>query len=510
MTEPSVRRAGITLLAFVIIAKAVGFLREIVIAGTYGASQVVDVYLAAVTVPALIVGILYQALPNAFVPLFARGGYGHKPSQAVAWGVLACMAALSTGLWLFAVPIASLTNAGFAAPLKAETVVLLHIVAGSVFLGTVEALTRSRLLAQKRFVQTGISSVWSSLAIIVAISFFPEGGTRTLAWGFLAGAACVAAWNLFPFGPRRAIRPADVAPSDLPASGQSAVWWVAAVLLLNTISLLYGLIDRHLGSFLAEGSIAALQYANAVASQPLAICATALGTAIFPYLSDRISANDHDGSASLFDRAMRWALLGAIPSAVVMVMLGQPIIGVLFERGEFDAAARSLTGGLLSAYGVWVLPAVLGTVIGKVFYAGFRWRPIFVAIGTALLVKAGLSYWWVRAYDAVGLVAATAAASVVSIAVMLVLLPKWSVHELWIDWLRLAAVTAILFLIPCYLGSLIPDLLPMFSWKVRALLGILTGVGGGACGLLIFGPRLGVMEMVKVRIAVEAVLLHRR
>ena len=107
MSEPSVRRAGITVLAFVIGGKAIGFLREVVIAGTYGTSQIVDVYLAAVTIPALINGILYQALPNAFIPLFARTGHNQGSTQRVAWGVLAAMASVSAGLWLFAVPIAA-------------------------------------------------------------------------------------------------------------------------------------------------------------------------------------------------------------------------------------------------------------------------------------------------------------------------------------------------------------------------------------------------------------------
>lgn len=510
MTEPSVRRAGITVLAFLIVSKVFGFLREIVIAGTYGATQVVDVYLAAITVPALINSVLYQALPNAFIPLFVRSEAEQSSSRAVAWGILALMAMVSAGLWLFAEPIAALTNAGFTASLRAQTVVIVRIAAGSVFLGTIEAVARSRLLAQKRFVQTGISTLWLSVTIIVAVVFFPEGGARSLAWGFLAGAVCVAAWNLFPVGMRRTVAAGDVPLPEIEKAGQSAAWWVTAVLLLNAVSLIYGLIDRHLGSFLAEGSIAALQYANTVASQPIAISAGVLGTAIFPYLSDRIGARDHAGSASLFDRAMRWALLVAIASAVVTVMHGERIIGVLFERGEFDTAARAVTGSLLSVYGVWIIPAVLGTVVSKVFYAGFRWQPIFIAICSALLVKAGLSYWWVRSYDVVGLVAATTIATVVAVILMLFYLPNWITRGHWGGWLRLTVVTALAFAVPCYLATLIPGTLSMLSWKAAALLSLLVGAGGGAGILLILGPRFGVNEILTVRSAIRAILLHRR
>jgi putative peptidoglycan lipid II flippase len=473
MSEPSVRRAGVIVLVFVIGGKLIGFLREVVIAGTYGTSQTVDIYLAAVTIPALINGILYQALPNAFIPLFARSGGNQDRTRRVAWIVLAAMACVSGCFWFFAVPIASLTNAGFASPLKAETVGLVRIIGGSVFLGTIEALARSRLLAQKRFIQTGISSLWLSLALIVAVLMFPQGGAHTLAWGFLAGAACVALWNLIPFGQRLA--------------GQS-----------------------DLAGDQVEGSIASLQYATVVASQPLAICATALGTAIFPYLSDRMTAHDHAGAATLFDRAVRWALFGAIPSAIAVSLLGDAMITVLFERGEFDASARIVTGTLLSVYGIWIIPAVIGTVMGKVFYAGLRWRPIMLAIGVALLLKTGLSFWWVRSYDVVGLVGATTVATAVSAALIVALLPAWSTRGLWTGWLRLAAVTALIFAIPCFLARMLPGILPMFSWKASAFISLLTGIGGGSGLLLVFGPRFGVMETVKIRIAIEAILLHRR
>jgi len=285
---------------------------------------------------------------------------------------------------------------------------------------------------------------------------------------------------------------------------------VIAVLLMNVINLVYGLIDRHLGSYLAEGSIAALQYANSVANQPLTICATALGTAIFPYLSDRIGADDHAGASSLFDRAMRWALLGAVPAAVAVAILGSPIITVLFERGEFDAAARTVTGALLAIYGLWIVPAVLVTVIGKIFYAGFRWKPILIALVAALVFKAGLSFWLVDILDVAGLVVATTVATIVSALMMFALLPTWSTRGHWLGWLRLTIATAALFAVPCYLASFLPSLFTTLSWHVVALLSLLVGIGGGSCGLLLLGPRLGVEEISGVRASIKALLLHGR
>ncbi len=509
MTGPSIRRAGVIVVASVIVGKVFGFLREVVVAGTYGASQVVDVYLAAVIVPTHINGVLYQALPTAFIPLFAHAGHSRGKAQRVAWAILAVMALVSVALWLLAVPVARLTNAGFAKSLQAETVIIIRIVAGSVFFGTIESLTRGRLLAQKRFIQTGISSLWLSLAIIVAVTFFPEAGARSLAWGFLVGGACVALWNLIPFGYRGSAyeMPGTSGLAAEPAT--SAGVWVLAVVFLNTMGQLYGLIDRHFGSFLAEGSIAALQYASIVASQPLAICATALGTAVLPYLADCINANDRSGAASLFDRAVRWALLGSIPAVVALTILGGPIVTILFERGRFDAAARAVTAPLLQVYGIWILPVVLLNIIGKVFYASFNWRPIMLAVGTAIIIKAGLSYWWVRDYDVMGLVAATTVATGISALVLFAFLPVWATRGLWTGWLRLAAVTALIFAVPCGLARMVPEVLPALSWKASALVSVVAGIGGGTGLLLALGPRSGIGEIVRIRDAIRTVLLRR-
>ena len=510
MSEPSIRRAGLTLVAFAVIGKVIGFLREAAIAGTYGTSQIVDIYLAAVAVPALINGILYQALPNAFIPLFARARESSSQTRRVAWGVLVIMVFISAGLWLFATTIAALTNSGFSASLRAETVFLVRIMSGSVFLGTIEALARSRLLAQKRFVQTGISSLLLSFAVIAAVVFFPGGGARTLAWGFFAGAACVALWNVIPFGKPAASGLATPEGGIQSGSSNPVGGWVAAVILLNTVNLLYGLIDRHLGSYLVEGSIAALQYSSIVATQPLAICATAIGMAIFPYLSDRVTANDHAGSASLFDRAMRWALLGAIPSAIVVSLLGNAAVTVLFERGQFDAGSRTITGSLLAIYGVWIVPAVMGTVVGKVFYAGLRWRPILLAISLSLLVKTGLSFWWVRTEGVIGLVWATTVAVLVSVVILFGKMPRWGTQGLWPGWIRLALTTGALFAVPCLMGRLLPAAIPSLPWKIAAFASVVTGTGGGSVLLLVFGPRLGIKEIVTMRTTLGAILLHRK
>jgi len=143
MTDTSLRRAGLILIAAAVFAKIVGFVREAVIAGTYGTSHTVDVYLAGMTLPAMAATIVFHSIPNAFVPLFSEAGRAANVRRQ-AWGVLGVMCLISACMWFLAGRVASLTSIGFSSNLRSETIVVLRITSLAVALATIEAVVASQ------------------------------------------------------------------------------------------------------------------------------------------------------------------------------------------------------------------------------------------------------------------------------------------------------------------------------------------------------------------------------
>ena len=509
MDAPSIRQAGITVIIFTIAAKVFGLIREMIVAAHYGTSQIVDVYLAGITIPAMVGTVLIQTLPNAFVPLFTGGPKNRRGSTRVAFSLVAISGLIAAALWFLAEPAASITSSGFSVAAQAETVIILRIVAAAVALATIEALMRSRLLAQKRFVYSGVAGLWTSAAMVIAIVLHPAGGARTLAWGYVVGSLMAAVWNLMPYVLRRKASPRTEHTVSEPISSSGEGYWVTAVIFLGSTGLFYTLLDRYLASFLGEGSIAALQYANLVASQPVAIYGIAISIAVFPYLSQKIAECDGDAVRQIIDRAIRWVLVGSVPAAVWIGVLGNEIISILFERGAFGASSRSATGLLLVPYGFWLVPAVLAPVLLRVYYAMFRWRPILTAVLAGLFVKVVLSLWWVKSFGALGLVAATAAAAASTTLVLLFALPREFMQRNWFHWGQLSITLAGLSLAGAIVGFYLPDILSISQWEGRAVLrvaaGIILSLGLG----LSLGPWLHIDEVIRLREWISGRLLRR-
>ncbi|MDP6280171.1 MAG: lipid II flippase MurJ, partial [Nitrospinota bacterium] len=114
------------------------------------------------------------------------------------------------------------------------------------------------------------------------------------------------------------------------------------------------LIDRWLASFLAEGSISYLYYANRLVQFPHGILSLAVAAAAFPLLADREARGRHgkeEGSArSPLDEAGRLTLFITLPAAFGLIALARPIMEVLFERGAFVATDSSASAAALRAY----------------------------------------------------------------------------------------------------------------------------------------------------------------
>ena len=494
MTGLSLRRAGATVIFWAAATKIVGFAREVVIAASYGTSQTVDVYLAAITMPALVGTVLRYAFPNAFVPLFAGGQSLAGQTRRHAIRLVAAMGMLTIGFWVFADPISRLTASGFSPEAQAQTVFLLRIVAVAIMLFTVEGLTRSRLEAQKRFAQAGIGPIWSSAIFILAIMLFPNGREQTLIWAFVVGIAVMAVWNILP--DRHGGRGLVFKSATVPADSVSGVGrWITIVLLISAIGMFYTVIDRYYASFLAGGSIAALQYANLLASQWVAICGGGLATAILPYLSGKVAERDWTGVSDIVDRAIRWSLIGTIPVAVAMILLSEQVVTVIFERGAFDHQSTVITARLLIVYGAWMLPGVLSLVIGKLYYAMRSWRPVLTATIIALIVKIGLSYWWVHAFGVTGLPGATAVSFGVYATIVFVVLPRWCLTGLWRRWIRYLVVLTVIFVVACLIGRGVSSWFVALPSKAGAYLALGSAGAIGVSILLLLGRRLGFVEI---------------
>ena len=128
-------------------------------------------------------------------------------------------------------------------------------------------------------------------------------------------------------------------------------------------------VSTLLGSLLAEGSVTYLYFADRLVQFPLGIFAIAASTAILPALSRHAAARELDDLKNIFVHALKLVFFITIPAMVGLIVLREPIVALLFQRGEFDAAATQLTiqAVLYYSLGLWAFSAV--RIVVATFFA---------------------------------------------------------------------------------------------------------------------------------------------
>ena len=140
------------------------------------------------------------------------------------------------------------------------------------------------------------------------------------------------------------------------------------------------LVDYSLANFLAPGMVSALWYATRIFQLPLGIFAISISTAVLPWFSEQISKGKRQQFLDSFYHTFRILILLLVPSTVGLIILRQPVISLLFERGVFDTNSVSLTAWPLALYTIGLLGYGGASITTRAFYA-FRDTKTPVKIG---------------------------------------------------------------------------------------------------------------------------------
>lgn len=433
-----VRGAGGTILS-----RVLGLVRDGAIAYVFGASAGYDAFLVALYIPQALRQILGEGgLASAFLPVYAQARERGE-GEALARSALMCLlfflplvCALGVVLAPAYVPVLA---AGFDLDTMNQTVALARWVFPLIGFISLTALASGILNAHGRFFLPALSPAALNVGMIVGAVFLSRlthPPSLGLALGSLVGGGTMVA-VLLPylrsllrgFGPLWPPHPSlkEVGWRLLPSLG------ALVVTELNT------LVDNRLASHLAPGSIATLQYAMRLFQLPLGVLAVSVSTVALPLLSRWAAQGNRDGFRESLEQGFAATTTLILPALVGLLLVGKPILAVLFQRGEFTAADTARTYAALTGYlcGLWAYALVY--LFSRAWFA--LGRPVlpFLAGGGALVVNIGLNLWWVQLWGTFGLALATGVAGWVN--ALLLGVPLWRCQRGWIATRYLVRVT---------------------------------------------------------------------
>ena len=353
-----------------LLSRVLGFVRDMVIACFFGAGFATDAFFVAFRIPNLLrrlfaEGTVGMALVPVLTDTLGHGGRQEmlrlaRSALQVAAGVLAAL----TVVGVIAAPgLVRMLAPGFSAsPDKlALAVGLTRIMMPYVLCIGLVSVAMGILNTLGHFAAPALAPALLNLAMIGAVLStvsWLETPVRGLAYGVAVGGLFQLGLQL-PFLMRAGVRfwpvPEAVHPGIIKVCrlmGPAA--FGASVYQVNMI------VGSLLASLQPQGSISYLYYADRLVQFPLGVFAVALATAVMPTLSRQSVAGDLAGLRETFSQAMGLVLFVSVPAMVGLMVTGEALVGLLFQRGAFDPVSARLTTSALVYYssGLWATAAV--------------------------------------------------------------------------------------------------------------------------------------------------------
>jgi len=412
-----------------LLSRIFGFIRDVVVAWFFGAGMASDAFFVAFRIPNLLRRLLAEgSLSIAFIPVFTdhltRNGKADAFLLArAALRLISVLLAVTAVLGILLSPlIIRIVGIGFAdSPEKlALTVTLTRIMFPYIFFIGLVALCMGILNVLGHFAAPALAPVLLNIAMIgsvLLISPHLEEPVIGLAVGVLIGGALQLILQV-PFLISKGLRFWQKAGFYHPGLKQVCVLMLPTVFgtAVYQINILVG---TMLATLLEGGSVSYLYYADRLVEFPLGIFAIATATAVLPSLSRQAAARDFEALRTTFAYSMNLVLYITIPAMVGLIVLREPIVALLFQRGAFDAMTVRMTAVALLYYavGLWAFSAV--RIVVSTFYALQDTRTPVRMAAVSVVANIVLSVILMQGLQHGGLALATSLASMVNLALLL-------------------------------------------------------------------------------------------
>jgi putative peptidoglycan lipid II flippase len=415
--------AGIVATGF-LASRLLGLVRSVAIADAFGTEPELAAYWVAFRIPDLVFQLLAGAtLSAAFIPVFSRVRMHEGPAEGwrLASAVLnlvsistLAVAGIAFALAPWIVPLLAPglgEGSGREAELESLAVELTRIMLLSPIFFGVSGMLTGVLNARQHFVAPALAPLFYNASIIAGALLLAEPmGVRGIAVAVVVGSVLHMLVQL----PALAVvgmrwRPAiDVASASvrevLRLAGPRVIGLAASQ--FNLVIVLF------FASFVSDEAISAVSYGFLVMMLPVAVVGMAISTAAFPLLAQQAAARRMGALAASLTQALATILFLAVPASVGMLLLSEPLVRALLQRGAFDSASSELVASVVAIYAVAVFAHAGIEIVSRGFYALSDTRtPVQVTV-IATLLNVALCAALVAPFGVEGLAAAASIAAI--------------------------------------------------------------------------------------------------
>jgi putative peptidoglycan lipid II flippase len=378
------------------------------------------------------------------------------------------------------------------------TVLLTRITFSYIIFISLVSLFGGILNSIERFAAVAATPILMNVCLISALVFFSAylpSSVHALAYGVILAGVVQFLWLAYHCY-RHGMLPCFKWPRITPEVREMLLLMAPAALGVGVVQINL-FIDNILASMIPN-AVSYLYYADRMNELPLAIIGIAVGTALLPMLTKHYKAGRiFEGQASM-NRALEFTMLLGLPAAAAFVIVAEPIIQVVFERGEFTKEDTDATHRALMAYAIGLPAFLLTKVFAPGFFAQKDTKTPFMIAAVCVVINLIFNLLLMGPLQHVGLALATSIAGWVNATWMAILLRKRNIlfpdHEVQF---RLPRILLATMLMAVALYTMLHFVIPFFA--EGALLALLTLIALIASGLVSYGLSVWLLDVVSIK-----------
>ncbi len=388
-----------------VVSKLAGLVRDIIIAGVYGAGVLADAY-----------NIAYLFTGNVLILFGGLGGPFHSATVATLnprkndpkSGVFITQVMVATGFVLLIVAglvcIAAPylvqmlagdygTNAQIHELFTSQTIYQIRVMSPLIVIAGLIGVTYGILNVYNKLFWPSLSPSIASLAIVVVLICFPDPNSSVpLAIGTLIGAF----GQLFAQLPGMFQCNLRFRFSMKAAEGlreYMSILWPA--IIGTSIGQLTVYVDSFFCTKMEPGSWTAISNANRLIQLPLGVLITAMLVPILPRFSDLATANKPEGVKQEFRRALNFLWFLSMPLTMILCVIPKPLVTALYQRVNWHTRDTELVVTALLFLAPSIVIYIGRDLITRVFYAYKDSKSPYYVGMAAIILKGLLDFYFV-------------------------------------------------------------------------------------------------------------------
>ena len=429
-----------------LVSRVLGFVRDMVAAHFFGASQGYDAFIVASKIPNFLRRLFAEgAFSQAFVPILSeyRVQKSHEEVQQFVDRVAGCLTIALVGvtaLGILASPyVVMLFAPGFAMEGADTRLILssemLRVTFPYLLFISLTAFAGGILNCYERFAVPAFTPVFLNITMILAMIWLApmlSEPVTALAWGIFIGGIVQLLFQI-PFLKR--IHFLLRLKIDWKDPGVRRILLLMVPALLGvSVNQLNLMLSSVFASFLAVGSVSWLYYAERLMEFPLGGFGVALATVVLPRLAQHHTKSEGENFSETLDWGVRWIMLVGLPAALGLALLAGPLLATLFQSGRFTERDVILSQSCLVAYSLGIMGFMLVKIFASAYYARQDIRtPVRVAMLT-VVANAVLSGLLIKSLLHTGLALATSIAALLNAGFLGMGLLRRKIYQIQPGW----------------------------------------------------------------------------